>query len=384
VKSDHVGIIGYGSSAYEKNCTQPTFAYLADAAAACLESAGISKSEIDGLALSSFMAPPDNAITLAEYLGLELNWAQVFTAGGAGPVATILDAVRAVESGVANCVLCVGGDARTMDQFRKSIASFTTAITNYATPLNFGGMNGFFSMIQRRHMHEYGTKREQLGRVAVDQRQNALRNPQALFKAPLTMDDYLNARLIADPFRLYDCPMPVSGADAVLVAPLDKARPGKGVKILSGFQRHNHLPEEVSPLRFGWESYRDKLFSEAGVGHEDLDFVQAYDDYPIMVSIQLEDLGFCRKGEVGAFLDKHSMTFDGSFPLNTGGGQLSCAATAGGGGLIGTVEAVCQLRGEGGERQVKDARLGLVSGFGMVSYGHGLSTSAMILQSEAN
>lgn len=384
MKSDTVGIIGYGSSAYEKSCTQPTFAYLADAAAACLESAGISKSEIDGLTLSSFMAPPDNAVTLAEYLGLELNWAQVFTAGGAGPVATILDGVRAVESGVANCVLCLGGDARTMDQFRKSISSFTTAIANYATPLNFGGMNGFFSMIQRRHMHEYGTKREQLGRVAVDQRYNALRNPQALFKTPLTMDEYLNARLIADPFRLYDCPMPASGADAILVAPLDRARPGKGVKILSGFQRHNHLPEDVSPLRFGWETYREKLFAEAGVGHAELDFVQVYDDYPIMVSIQLEDLGFCKKGEVGAFLENNSLTFDGSFPLNTGGGQLSCAATAGGGGLIGTVEAVAQLRGEAGERQVDSARLGLVSGFGMVSYGHGLSTSAMILQSEDN
>ncbi|MGX1787107.1 thiolase family protein [Bosea sp. NPDC055332] len=384
MKSHSVGIVGYGSSAYHKDAQQPTFAYLADAAAACIANAGIPKSDIDGLTLSSFMAPPDNAVTLAEYLGLELNWAQVFTAGGAGPIATILDAVRAVEAGVANCVLCLGGDSRTMDEFRKSISNFTTAIANYATPLNFGGMNGFFSMIQRRHMHEYGTKREQLGRIAVDQRYNALRNPQAIFKTPLTLDDYLNARLIADPFRLYDCPMPASGADAILVAPLDRAKPGKGVRILSGFQRHNHLRGEVSPLRFGWERFREDLFAEAAVEHGDLDFVQVYDDYPIMCSIQLEDLGFCAKGDAGPFLDRHRMTFDGDFPLNTGGGQLSCAATAGGGGLIGTVEAVCQLRGEAGERQVQSATLGLVSGFGMVSYGHGLSTSAMILENVRN
>jgi len=378
--SNDVGIIGYGSSAYEKGVSQPTFDYLADAAAACLESAGIAKSEIDGLALSSFMAPPDNAVTLAEYLGLELNWAHVFTAGGAGPVVSILEAVRAVESGTANCVLCLGGDGRTMADFRNMISRFTKAIANYAAPLNFGGMNGFFAMVQRRHMHEYGTKREQLGRIAVDQRTNALKNPQALFKNPLSLDEYLNARIIADPFRLYDCPMPASGADAILVAPLDKAQPGKGVRILSGHQRHNHLPGELSPIQGGWNCFREKLFDEASVSHTDLDFVQAYDDYPIMVSLQLEDLGFCTKGEVGQFLESNTMTFDGSFPLNTGGGQLSCAATAGGGGLIGTVEAVCQLRGEAGERQVAHARTGLVSGFGMVSYGHGLSASAMILQ----
>ncbi len=382
MKSDDVGLIGYGSSVYEKGCSQPTFGYLADAAAACLASSGLAKSDIDGLALSSFMAPPDNAVTLAEYLGLELAWAHVFTAGGAGPAATIMDAVRAVEAGVANCVMCLGGDGRTMADFRKAISRFTPVVGNYAAPLGFGGMNGFFAMIQRRHMHEYGTKREQLGRIAVAQRANALRSPQSLFKKPLSLDEYLNARLIADPLRLFDCPMPASGADAILVAPLDRALPGKGVKILSGFQRHNHLPGEVSPLRFGWEAFRDRLFNEAGVGHGDLDFVQAYDDYPIMVSIQLEDLGFCEKGEVGTFLENHTMTFDGDLPLNTGGGQLSCAATAGGGGLIGTLEAVCQLRGEAGERQVRNARLGLISGFGMVSYGHGLSASAMILQGE--
>lgn len=384
MRSDDVGIIGYGSSVYEKDGTQPTFAYLADAAAACIESAGIDKSEIDGIALSSFHCPPDNAVTLGEYLGLELNWANFFTAASAGPVISVIEAVRAVQSGTANAVLCVGGDSRTMDDFRHLISRFNYAVANYAAPLNFGGMNGFFSMIQRRHMHEYGTTREQLGKIAVAQRYNALRNPKSLFKKELTIDDYLNARMIADPIRLFDCPMPASGADAILVAPLDRAKPGKGVRVLSGFQKHNHLPGEVTPLRGGWESFREKLFTQAGVAHADLDLVQLYDDYPIMVAIQLEDLGFCPKGKVGEFLDRHTLTFDGSFPLNTGGGQLSCAATAGGGGLIGVLETVCQLRGEAGDRQVANARTGLVAGFGMVSYGHGLSASAVILQKAEN
>ena len=108
--------------------------------------------------------------------------------------------------------------------------------------------------------------------------------------------------------------------------------------------------------------------------------MQAYDDYPIMVAIQLEDLGFCAKGEVGPFLDRTRLTFDGDLPLNTGGGQLSCGQTGGGGGMIGLTEAVRQLRGEGGARQVKNASRGLVSGYGMVAYGHGLSASALVLE----
>lgn len=380
MRSDQVGIIGYGSSKYEKGVSQPTFSYYADAAKACLQSAGIAKNEIDGLALSSFMVPPDNAVTLSEYFGLELSWAHVFTAGGAGPIATIMDAVRAVEAGVANYVLCIGGDSRTLADFRRMISKQTRAIADYAAPLGFGGMNGFFAMIQRKYMHTYGLERSQLGRIAVDQRKNALHNDNALFRVPLTLDEYLNARVIADPLRLYDCPMPVSGADAILVGPLDRAKAGKGIKILAGFQKHNHPIGEVSPLRGGWETFRDRLYNEAGYGPSDMDFVQAYDDYPIMVSIQLEDLGFCAKGEIGRFLDANSFTFDGTLPLNTGGGQLSCAATGGGGGLISVVEAACQLRREAGRRQVADASVGLLSGFGMVSYGHGLSASAMIVE----
>lgn len=379
MRSDTVGILGYGSSAYEKGVSQPTFSYFADAARACLKSAGVDKTEVDGLALSSFMAPPDNAVTLSEYLGLELSWAHVFTAGGAGPIATVMDAIRAVEAGVARHVLCIGGDGRTIADFRRLISRQTRAISDYAAPLGFGGMNGFFGMIQRKYMYKFGLKRSQLGRIAVDQRTNALHNEKALFRVPLTIEEYLNARVIADPLHLYDCPMPASGADALLVGPLDRAPEGKGIRILSGFQKHNYPVGEVAPLCGGWRAFRERLYEEADRGPTDMGFVQAYDDYPIMVSIQLEDLGFCAKGEVGAFLDANRFTFNGSFPLNTGGGQLSCAATAGGGGMISVVEAACQLRREAGRRQVEDASVGLVSGFGMVSYGHGLSASAMIL-----
>ena len=196
----------------------------------------------------------------------------------------------------------------------------------------------------------------------------------------MTREDYLNAPVIADPLVLFDCVLPCSGAEAVLIGPLDRVAKKKRVRVLAGAERHNHPVREVAPLSGGWEVFQGDLYNAAALAPRDMDFVQAYDDYPIMVAIQLEDMGFCEKGEVGSFLAANTMTWDGSFPLNTGGAQLSCGQSGGGGGLIILVEAVRQLRGEAGPRQVKNAARGLVSGYGMVGYGHGLSASAMILE----
>lgn len=375
-----VGIIGYGSSVYEKRASRTELSYFAEAARAALASAGVGRDVVDGIATSSTTLQPDNAVTVAEYLGLSVTWASVATAGGAGAVVNVLDAVRAVEMGRAGFILCLAGAAQDGRFFRERVARFNHAIADYLAPHGFGGMNGLFGIIQRKHMETYGTTRAQLGRIAVDQRANASRNDSALLREPMSIDDYLGAPIVADPLHLYDCVMPCSGAEAILVGPIDRAAPGEAVRLLAGRERHNHPAGEVSPLRGGWETFRDSLYDEAGLGADAMDFVQAYDDYPIMVAIQLEDLGFCRKGEVGPFLERHRLTWDGTFPLNTGGGQLSCGQTGGGGGMIGLTEAVRQLRGEGGARQVAGAKRGLVSGYGMVVYGHGLSASAIVLE----
>jgi acetyl-CoA acetyltransferase len=333
--------------------------------------------------VSSTTLQPDNAVTLSEYFGLSLGWASVSTAGGAGAPVNVLDAVQAVEKGRASYVLCLAGAAQDGAYFRDRITRFNSSIGDYLAPHGFGGTNGLFGIVQRKHMETYGTTRRQLGRIAVDQRANARRNPEALLRGPMTIDDYLGAPLIADPLRLFDCVMPCSGAEAILVGPLDRAPAGKGVRLVAGRERHNHPVGEVCPLRGGWEVFRDALYQEAGFGPREMHFVQAYDDYPIMVAIQIEDLGFCTKGGIGPFLEGHRLTHDGDFPINTGGGQLSCGQTGGGGGMIGLTEAVRQLRGEASERQVEGARRGLVSGYGMVAYGHGLSASALVLETVA-
>lgn len=379
-RESQLGIVGYGATAYEKKTDRTLFSFLAEAGYRALDSAGLSFSDVDGLAICSFELPPDNTVTAAEQLGISTSWAYLGTSGSAGPVASIIHAVHAIESGQATTVLCIAGDNYDVGGHFKLMDNFNRGLRNYGTPLGFGGANGLFGIIQRKHMETYGTRPEDLGRIAVGQRLSAQKNPAALLRGPMTIDDYLNARIIADPIRLYDCVLPCAGAEAVVVTALDRAAPGKGVRVVTGYERYNHPPMEVAPLRGGWELFADRLYADAGYGPGDMDFVQLYDDYPIMVAIQLEDLGFCKKGEVSSFLARNSFDWLGSLPLNTGGGQLSCGQAGIAGGLLSVTEAVRQIRGEGGARQVAKAKRGLVAGYGMVGYGHGLAASSIILE----
>jgi acetyl-CoA acetyltransferase len=377
--SKDIGIIGYGSAAYHKKPQRTIFGYIGEAARNAVANAGIAKDELDGLSTDASLGA-DTSVSAAEYLGLGLSWAYKSTAAGAGTLMSVVNAVRAVDAGLARYVLCVGAGAQDISIFKKRISSFTAAVSDYLAPHGYGGPPGMHGIIQRKHMELYGTTRAQLGRIAVDQRANARLNEAALLRGPMTLDDYLNAKLVADPLRLYDCVMPCSGAEAVVIGPLDRAARGKGVRLTAARERHNHPFGELAPVRGGWEVFRDELFDEAGYSQKDMHFMQCYDDFPIMAAMQIEDLGFCVKGEVGRFLDDNRLTHDGSFPLNTGGGQLSCGQAGGGAGLLGLVEAARQLRFEAGARQVAGAARGVVSGFGMISYGHGLAASALVVE----
>jgi acetyl-CoA acetyltransferase len=231
-------------------------------------------------------------------------------------------------------------------------------------------------------MRRFGATREDFGRIAVDQRSNALKNPLALFKQPLALDAYLAARPIAEPLHLFDCVMPCAGGEAFLVMHETRARElGLPHALLRGaIERHNAFADDPVMERGGWLVDRDELYAQAGVQPKDIDFVQSYDDYPVIVMMQFEDLGFCDKGEGPAFVRVHHMTHDGDFPNNTGGGQLSAGQAGAAGGFLGMTEAIRQLTGEAGERAVPDARLGLVCGFGMVAYDRCLCTGAVILE----
>jgi len=175
--------------------------------------------------------------------------------------------------------------------------------------------------------------------------------------------------------------MPCAGADGFLVMSEERARSSKVAfsRLLGTIERHNAFATDPIQMRAGWALEREDLYRQAGAGPEDVDFVQTYDDYPVIALMQLEDLGFCAKGEGPTFIRKHSFTWDGSFPLNTSGGQLSVGQAGAAGGSLGIVEALRQLTGEAAGRQVKDAKLGLVSGFGMINFDRGLGSGAAIL-----
>jgi acetyl-CoA acetyltransferase len=375
-------VISYGSSPYEKDGPHDLLWHLWSAARACLDRAAIAKSEVDGLTLASFSYSPGNVVTLAEHFGMRLHWAEQGAFGGASGVVALGRAADAIRAGRARIILCLAGDAFTVASHDAMLDAFTPAIRDHLAPLGFGGANGLFALVQREHSHRYGTSRPQLGNIAVTQRAHAALNPNALLREPLTLEEYLEARPIAEPLHLFDCVLPCSGAEAVLVvdAELGEASERPPVEVVASREIHNAYPELPLSLPAGFELYADDLFAEADVDRSDVDFVELYDDYPIMVAIQLEAYGFCGEGGSGRFLDASDISIRGNLPLNTGGGQLSCGQAGAGGGMIGVVEAVQQLQHEAGDRQVADAGIGLVSGFGLISYGKGLCAAGAILR----
>src|SRR2546421_4962027 len=201
-------------------------------------------------------------------------------------------------------------------------------------------------------MRVYGATREDFGKLCVAQRANALRYSHALFKKPLTLEEYLSARTIAEPLHLFDCVMPCAGADGFLVLTEERAKSLnlRYVRLLGTIERHNAFSSDPVQMRAGWALDRSDLYEQASAAPEDLDFVQTYDDYPVISLMQLEDLGFCAKGEGPEFIRKHTFTCDGSFPLNTSGGQLSVGQPGAAGGSLGMIEALRQLTGAAGAR----------------------------------
>jgi acetyl-CoA acetyltransferase len=355
--------------------------FVARALAGLLEGSGLEKSAIDGLCLSSFTLAPDTAVGLTQHLGLSLRWLDHIPMGGASGIVALRRALRAVQSGDAAVVACVAADTNQVDTFRTTLGSFSQFAQDAVYPYGAGGPNASFALLTAYYMRAFGARREDFGKLCVAQRENALKFPHALFKKPLSLEDYLEARLVADPLRLFDCVMPCAGAEAFLVMRRDRARELglRHVHVLATLERHNSFPDDPLQMRGGWALERDELFVRAGVRHEDIDFVQTYDDYPVISVMQFEDLGFCAKGEGPDFVRSHTFTVDGSFPINTSGGQLSAGQAGAAGGYLGMTDAIRQLTGAPLGAAVPDARLALVSGFGMINYDRGLCCGAAIL-----
>ncbi len=366
---------------YVRYSVRSAHGWLARALGELLKRAGLKKADLDGLTVSSFTLAPDTAIGLTQHLGVSPRWLDHVPLGGASGVVALRRAARAVQAGDAEVVACIAGDTNHVDSFRLTLANFSQFARDAVYPYGAGGPNASFAFLTAYYMRTYGATREDFGKLCVAQRANALKYPHALFKRPLTLEEYLSARPIAEPLRLFDCVMPCAGAEAFLVLSEERAKSldVPYARLLGAVERHNAFPSDPIQIRAGWALEREALYAQAGVGTGDIDFVETYDDYPVISVMQFEDLGFCGKGEGPAFVRANTFTHDGSFPHNTSGGQLSVGQAGAAGGFLGLVEAIRQLTGEAGGRQVEGARRGLVSGFGMINFDRGLGSGAAIL-----
>jgi acetyl-CoA acetyltransferase len=373
-----VCLVGYGSTEYSRKSEASVLWYYAEAIRNALRQTGLHKKQIRGLSITTQVST-DYSPHVAEQLGLEVDWVLNGDYGGAGGVMSVRRAADAIEAGHVDLIVLVG--ANSFDRSIPQQRPLEYQRANYVDVYGYGGPNTLMALIQRLHMAQYGTTLEQIGKIAMAQRENALNNPQALFREPMSYQDYYNSRMISDPIRLFDCVMPCSGAECVILASEERAKKitDKPVYLvtdaeISHYQVSNMLPDKTT---FGMKIVAERIFSE--VKREDIDLFEIYDDYPIAVMIQIEDLGYCKKGEGGKFVEAHDLTYKGNFPVNTGGGELSVGQAGLAGGFLHIVEALRQLRGEAEGHQVKKTERALVTGIGWLNYGRNLGTTAALV-----
>lgn len=366
-------ITGYAEFPSTKNADGLTsLAITAQLARETAQDAGFEKDEIDGLLTTT---PIDSyslfwPTVVGENLGMNLRYFDTVELGGASSAGMIWRAAAAIEAGLCRNVLCVATGVASGGALQ--VGNLTPAHrTEFDIPFGAAQPNVGYALIARRHMHEYGTTPEQMAKIAVDQRTNALRNPLALFnKEPLSIDKVLSSPVVFDPLHLLEIVSLCSGGAAVLVSSRDLARRSKNrpVHLIGAGEAGTHLSIAARKnITESWvKASAATALSMAGVTPQQVDCVQVYDCYTITVLVSLEDMGFCAKGHSGPFAAERDLTFSGDLPLNTNGGQLSVGQAGNAGGMIHVVEAARQLMGRGEGRQVRNASLGIAHGNGGV------------------
>ncbi len=346
----------------------------AQAAKRALDDAGFTKDDVDALFTTASWANFPQ-LMLAEYLGIKPKYTGGTNIGGSSFESHVAHALVGIQAGLFDVALITYGSNNRTSGKRPAADGLTYT---YETPFGIPSPVGHYAMAAQRHMHQYGTTSEQLAEIAVATRKWASLNEKAFKREPITIEDVLNSPMISEPLHLLDCCLITDGGGALVVASAKAAARAKKAPIWilghAETQTHNtvtHMPD----LTVTGAKYTGKRAMEmAGITHNEIDVVQVYDSFTITVLLTLESLGFCKPGEGGDFVSGQRTAPGGALPLNTSGGGLSYCHP-GMFGIFLLIEAVRQLRGECGERQVKDAKISLVNGTG----GTLSSTSTVIL-----
>ena len=366
---DKVAVTGVGETAYQRGAARNSTGLQLEAALTALADAGLTPRQIDGIIPIGITGAP--AEELATNLGVEeLRYSALTPMGGASSIAAIQTAAAAISAGLCDHVLIAAGRNVTsgaragvrihqMPQFH--------LVTEFELPLGAIAPAQLYAPMARRHMELFGTTSEQLGEIAVTVRGHALLNDNAIMKKPITLADHQASRMIADPFRLLDCSLESDGGAAFVISAADRARDMRQPRVLvSGIaEGHPDSPSAITQrpdmTRLGIAKATPRAFAMAGVTPADIQVAEVYDCFTWVVLCQLEDMGFCAKGEGGAFVEGRRLRLGGALPVNTHGGLLSQAHML---GLNHVVELVRQLRHQAGRAQVPDVQLGLATGYG--------------------
>lgn len=342
---------------------------LARAAHAAVADAGLTMQDIDGLCTASASATMW-AMPVVEYLGIRPSYIDGTMIGGASFIAHLLPAMRALEAGQCHAVLVCYGSAQRSSAFgRKEVVASRRFLDPqpYEHPYDPMLPLSAYALAAARHMHQYGTTRRHLAEVAVAARAWAQKNPEAFMRDPLGIDEVLAARMVSDPLSVRDACLVTDGGGAYVLVRAERARdlPQKPVYVLgNGTAVWNRQISAMADLTVTAASESGRLaYAMAGLGPQDMDMAQLYDAFTINTLLFLEDLGFCAKGEGGAFVENGGISPGGHLPVNTNGGGLSCVHP-GMYGIFATIEAVRQLRGECGERQIAGATTAIAHGNG--------------------
>ncbi len=372
---DKACIVGVGQTPYTRGTNRSALSQILHATAAAAEDAGLSVHDIDGIVTPM---PLPTVEHLAANLGIaDLRYSGASNIGGAAPVAAVQTAAMAVALGVARHVLIpVGWNAYSGAGVRGAgrggpvglPPSFGLTMSEYYMPFGLAVPVQWFSWLATRYVQQYMVPIEGPAAIAMAARKHAQLNDNAFMRnRPMTMDDYRAARMIAEPFRLFDCCLETDGACAVIISSAERARDLKKTPVyISGTAEGHPMPADDIPsrrefLKIGLHFATPQALKMAEIDRGAVDFVEIYDCFTHIVLLELEALGFCKAGEAWQFVQNGRIELGGELPFNTHGGLLSEAHVA---GLNHVVEATRQLRRECGERQVKDAEVGIVTGFG--------------------
>lgn len=374
---NQVAIVGVGESEIGKVPHMTGLGLNAQAARRAAEDAGLEPGDIDGLLTAYSMTEPYFMLgtVLAEYLGLRPRFAASMVVGGATPAVMLGHAAAAIAAGQAETVLVVAGENRATGQSRDQAVQALTAVGHPFFESPYGPqIPAFYAMVARRYMHEYGTTREEMAAVAVRARAHAARHPNAHMKKPITVEDVLASKPIADPLRLLDCCLISDAGGAFIVTSAERARDLKAPPVyllgIGEHHTHEHLTFAPSLTAFGAAESSARAFAMAGLTPGDVDFAELYDCFSIVPIISAEEIGLAERGEAGRLFASGETAIEGRLPVNTHGGMMSHAHAGAAGGLFGIIEAVRQLRGNEGERQVARHEIALVHNEGGVMSSH--------------